>query len=779
MWISYFKIAFRILVRNWRFTLINLAGLTLGLAGFVIIFSWVRNEMSFDRFHKNKDRIMQLVLKHPDGTMDPNVPYAMARQMSTQFPEIESSSLFIRMESRMECAFEFNLDSSETTKAYIPHVVAVDTTFFRIFGFTMKHGKKGSLLHQPNDVVISTGIADVYFPNINPVGQSIKLNNNTLLTVTGVVEIPENTFFRYDFFIPVFDDMSNDWNWRDPAYILLQPPTDPVAFGNKIEDYMNEVYPNPLPGKFQLTIVPIQKIHLLFEGKAKILLFSMVALFLILVASLNYINLATANYSERIHESGIRKVLGATRRELMIHMFAESILIVVGAMLLALFLAELILPAMTPLFGTRIEIGYLDHPAILAIMLALTLFLGGTASIYPSLLMARGNPVEVLHRAFQPVSRRSFIILFTIILQFTLSIGLMISTLIVIKQVRYSAGAPLGFSVRNVIAIPLNQGIGNHFRDFLARLEQHPDIEMATAGQSFPFNEDFKTNIDWSLKEDPALGLCRYSICMNSYPALFDMEVIQGRNYSQGFRADSDKFLINEQAAAMLGFDDPIGETLTMWGLTGEIIGVVKDFHHISLHREILPHVFNVHPSNYRNLRYIFIKVRSGKNPETISYIESICRELAPAYPFSYTVLEEEVRSLYSNDLNLSRVLGLFALLALCISSLGIYGLAFYSSDRYHKSITIRKIFGASMGTLLSIFYRNMLSRIGISLLLAIFLTIVIMGRWLQNFAYRINPDPLLYAVPAILALSIAGMATWIAIRRIILLNPADSLKQE
>jgi ABC-type antimicrobial peptide transport system permease subunit len=594
-----------------------------------------------------------------------------------------------------------------------------------------------------------------------------------------VVEIPVNTFFRYDFFIPLFDDMSQDWNWRDPAYLLLKRQTDPDRFGEKIEQFMNESYPNPLPGEFQLKIVPIHQIHLLFEGKAKIFLFSMVALFLILLASLNYINLATANFSERIHESGIRKVLGANKRELMIHMFTESVLLVLGAMILALFLAELILPAMTPLFGTRIVIGYLDHPVILALMLAVTLLLGGTASLYPSLLMARGNPVEVLHREFHPVSRRSFIILFTIILQFTLSIALMISTLIVMKQVRYTSGAPLGFSVKNVVSIPLNQGIGNHFRDFLARLEQHPDIEMATAGQSFPFNEDFKTNVDWSLKEDPALGLCRYSICLNSYPALFHMEVIQGRNYAEGFMVDTDKYIINEQAASMLGYEDPVGETLTMWGLTGEIIGVVKDFHHISLHREILPHVFNVHPSTYRNLRYIFIRLRSGKNPETISYIESICRELAPDYPFSYTMLEEEVRSLYSNDLNLSRVLGLFAFLALCISSLGIYGLAFYSADRYHKAITIRKVFGAGMGNLLSVFYRNMLSRIGISLILAIVLTLAIMGKWLQNFAYRIYPDPLLYAVPAFLALLIAAVATWIAIRRILVQNPANSLNQE
>ncbi|MFN2127918.1 MAG: ABC transporter permease, partial [Anaerolineales bacterium] len=738
-----------------------------------------RNELSYDRFHEKGNRIMQLVLKHPDGTMDPNVPYAMALQMSREFPEIETSTLFIRMESWGQSSFEFHLDSTITTKAYESKVVKVDTSFFRIFSFPIRYGINLSMLNQPNDVVISSRIARIYFPGINPLGQSIKLNNNRLLTITGVVDIPENTFFKYDYFIPVFEDFFNDWNWRDPAYIMLKSQTEPDIFEKKIEKYMNETFPAPLPGEFQLKIVPIHKTHLLFEGRGKILLFSLIALFLIVVAALNYMNLATANYSERIHETGIRKVLGATRRELMIHMLTESVILVLGAVILALFLAELILPSMTPLFGSRIEIGYLHHPIILAIMLMLSFLLGGAASVYPSLLLGRGNPIDVLHRYFHPVSRRSFLILFTIILQFTLSIALMISTLVVIKQVRYASGAPLGFSVKNTVSIPLNEGIGNHFLDFLARLEQHPDIEMVTAGQSYPFNEDYKTSIDWSLKEDPALGLCRYSICLHNYPALFDMEIIEGRNFSEEFMADVNRFIINEKAASMLGYEDPIGESLTMWGLTGEIIGVVKDFHHISLHREILPHVFNIHPSNYGLLQYIFVKLTSGKNPETISYIESICQELAPDYPFSYTYLEDEIRTLYRSDINLSKVLGLFALLALGISSLGIYGLAFYSADRYHKSITIRKVFGATMANVLSIFYRNMLSRIGISLLLSIILTLLIMNRWLHNFAYRTQPDPLLYAIPAVMALLIAGTATWIAIRRTIMQNPAESLKQE
>lgn len=302
---------------------------------------------------------------------------------------------------------------------------------------------------------------------------------------------------------------------------------------------------------------------------------------------------------------------------------------------------------------------------------------------------------------------------------------------------------------------------------------------MVTAGQSFPYNEDFKTNVEWATMEDPSLGFCRYSICLNNYLDVFGMVIRDGRTYKDEFMSDVDKYIINEKAASTWGLDNPVGQSLNMWGRSGEIIGVVRDFHHVSLHREILPHVFNVHPSNYSNLRYIFVKLKTGKRAETLEYLKSACQDFAPEFPFSYTFLEDDIGQLYTVDKNISRILGLFALLILTISSLGIYGLAFYSVEKLSRVITIRKIFGAGIWNILTLYYTSMVSRIGISLILAIALTLILMPRWLRNFAYQIHLDPFLFIVPAILALAIASLATMIAIWRSVRQNPADLIKQE
>lgn len=779
MWLIYIKIAFRILFRNRRFSLINLAGLTIGLASFIIILSWVRDEVSFDSFHQKKSRIVQLAVKHPNGILDANTPFALPHGMANIFPEIESYSVFMRMESRKTCSFIFKPDTPDRLKAYEPAVVRVDKGFFGIFDFPLLFGSNEDLLTEPDAVVISSRIAEIYYPDINPVGQSILLNNDLLLSISGVADIPENTFARYDFFLPINEDLSEDWNWSDPSFLLMKAGTDMEGFNQKIVSYMNDHFPYPLTETFIVETVPIHKTHLAFGGKWRVFLFSSIAILLILVASLNYMNLASANYTRRFREMGIRKVMGAKRSQLVVSLLLETFLLALGALVLSLFLVELMLPAMTTLFGRQIEIGYLDHPAIMLVLLLIVGLISVLASIYPAVFFTKGNPVDVLHRSIHPKSNRSVLILITIIIQFTLSIALMISTLVVIHQVRYAARADLGFSVDNVVSIPMNQGIGENFSGFLERLESHPDIALVSAGQAPPFHEDFKTNLDWENREDDRLGLFRYSICLNDYPDIFNMEVVKGRMFSEIFGADVDKFMINETAAGILGFDDPLGHSLEMWGLKGEIIGIVKDFHHVSLHREILPHVFNIHPSNYQNLKFVFVKLGPHNQEEALEYIESVCEEVAGDYPFSYIFLEEGMGELYNSDKNLSRILGLFALLTLVVSSLGIYGLAFYSVEKKSKEINIRKVYGAGIWNILVLIYKSLMSRIGISLFLAVGLSLFVMTRWLQNFAYRITLDFMEFLIPALLAFLVAGLATIIAMWRSVRQNPADELKQE
>ncbi|MFC2089630.1 ABC transporter permease [Bacteroidota bacterium] len=779
MWLNYIKIAIRILIRNYRLSLISLISFTVGLTGFIVIFSWVRTELSVDRFFKNKDQIVQLTIRHPSGILDPNTPYALAPLLAEKYPEIASYSTCMRLETLTNSSFLFRNDTSVKTLFYEPKVVRVDTSFFSIFDFPMVRGSRKAIFSGPGDVVISQRISEKYFPDIDPVGRTVVMNNSQVLTITGVVNIPENTFFEFDVFLPVFRDLSTDWNWRDPSFLLLSEGTDKVQFGNKIAKIMNDVYPHRLPGEMKVELLPLTRAHMELNGRGKIYLFSVVAMLLLLVAALNYMNLITANYTIRIKETGIRKVLGALNKQVTIHIFVETIVISLAALIVALFLSELIIPRMSNLFGRSIRIGYLEHPVILLIILAIVITIAGLASIYPAVLFSRASSARVLHGSPGGQLRRTSALIVSSIVQFTLAIALMISMVIVLRQVRYLTGKSIGISVENVISIPMNNGIGRNFQQFLDRLESHPDIEMVSAGQAFPFHEDYKTNIDWQGRSENNPGNTRYSICLENYPELFRMEAVKGRIFSSEMETDIDKYVINEQAASMLNFENPVGEYLNMWGRTGEIIGVVKDFNHVSLHREILPHVFNVHPSNYRAFKYIFVKTRSGIDPGMISFLQETCEELAPDFPFSYSWLEEDLDSLYDTEKNLGKILGLFTLLSLLISSLGIYGLAYYTVEKNAGSLAIRKVFGAKLQHILLFFIKGMTMRIGISILLSIFLAFMVTTKWLDNFAYRINGTVLVYLWPALFATIIALAAVLLAIWRTANKNPAEILKQE
>ncbi len=627
---SYLKIALRFLIRNRRFSIINITGLTIGLACFIIIVSWIANELSFDRFHQNRDRIYQLTIRHSNGILDPNCPYAMAPKMFQQYPEIESYSTVISLVNKMNCSFSFHYDSPDRVNVYESYVARVDTMFFEIFDFSVLNGEKNTLLSKPDFVVVSSRIADKYFHDSNPVGQTILFNNSQLLTVSGVVEIPENTFFHYDFFLPVYEDLSNNWNWADPSFLLMKPRIDIENFKKKIETFMNDNLPEEtsLPRSFVVSIIPVHKVHLAFGGKRNVFLFGTVAFLLLLVASLNYINIASANYADRIREIGMREVLGAKKSQLMLVFFTESFILVFLATVLAVILAELVLPALTPVFGKQFEIGIFHQPELFVGLIVITGLLSLLASLYPSFLFTGKNPVDLTHRTIIRGGIRSFIILVSTIFQFTLAIALLISTLIVIRQVRFSSQSDLGFSVNNVISVRMNSGIGNNFNAFLERLESHPEIEIATAGQAYPFDEDYKTGgLQWALKESQTKDLWRYTLCLDNYLDAFKFEIVSGRGYSDEFGADMGKYVINETAAKMLGFKDPVGQQITMWGQTGEIIGIVKDFHHVSLHKEILPHIFNTNLSYFPVHFTSFISFHGCRNCHTVCHVASCKRK--------------------------------------------------------------------------------------------------------------------------------------------------------
>ena len=766
------------MIQNRRSTLINFLGLVLGLTSFVIIFSWIRTEFSVDRFHQNKERLFQLVIQFPDGTLDSNTPYALAPEMMNTFPELRNYTRLVRLETQRNSSFDFFPEDPDNDPVYENRVACVDTGFFHMFTFSPVHGNGHNQMDRPDGVLISRSLAEKYFGDEDPVGRQILMNAGELLEITGVVDIPENTQFSYDLFLHLPLEYNNSWTWRDPSFVMLHPDVNKQEFENKLLTYFNEVLPSELPGNHQLKLLAIGKANLAFGKRKEFLLFSIIALMILVIVAINYMNLSTANYTKRIREMGMRKIIGATPRILRNQLFAETLIQTTAAMFLALFLAELLLPRLSTMFDASVQIGYKENPLILAGLALLILIFSLLSAIYPIIVFTRGYPTEILRDTFVKGRSRSNMLLVTTIVQFSISICLLISTMVVIRQVRFAREIPTGVNVERVIKVPLNPQLGQRFFSFIDEIESHAAISEVTAGQKNPINEDYKTNIDWAGRDPDTHPLVRYSICLSNFPAFFGHEIIYGRLYSDSIQADLTRYLVNETACALLGKENPVGEKINMWGAEGEILGVFRNYHHISVHREILPHVVTINPAHYRHLRYVFIRIADENQAETISFIRDTFKEFSGDFPFTYEFLMEEVDQMYAKDIRLARVIGFFAFLALLISCLGIYGLARFSVEKRTRDLTIRRVFGASFQRIIILANMDMIKRLGIAVVVAIPLAYFFLERWLRSFAFRTDLAWWFFALGGALGIVITVTATLIGIWKALQQKPREVLNQ-
>ena len=766
------------MIQNRRSTLINFLGLVLGLTSFVVVFSWIRTEYSVDRFHENKKRLFHLVILFPNGILDTNTPYALAPEMKNTFPEVVNYSRIIRLETQINSSFDFFPEDPDNEPVYETNVARVDTGFFKMFSFDQVHGIGQYNMERPDGVVLSKDLSVKYFKDENPVGKQILMNAKELLEVTAVVDIPDNSQFKYDIFLPVHTSINNSWTWRDPSYVCLQAGVDKKTFESKLVTYFNETIPDEFPGNHQLKLIPIEKANLAFGKKKEFLLFSCIAFMILVIVAINYMNLSTANYTKRIREMGMRKIIGATPSILRKQLFAETLIQTTAAMFLALFLAELLLPRLSLLFNTTVHIGYKENPLILIGFVLLILVFSLLSVSYPALVFTRGYPSAIMRKSHMKGRNRSNVLVITTILQFTISICLLISTMVVIKQVQFAKRIPPGVNVEHVIKVPLNPQLSSQMLSFIDEAETHSAVLEVTAGQMNPINEDYKTYIDWTGRDPATQPLVRYSICFSNFPSFFGHEIIYGRLFSDSIGADLSRYLVNEAACKLLGKENPVGEEINMWGVEGEIIGVFRNYHHNSVHSEILPHVVNINPVNYSHLRYLFIRIGPENQAETIDYIKETFRKFAGDFPFTHEFLLDEVDHMYAKDIRLARILASFAFLALLISCLGIYGLARFSIEKKARDLTIRRVFGASFQTIVLLANVDILKRIAIAVVLAIPLSFFLLERWLRSFAFRTDLSWEFFMLGGALGIIITITATMLGIWRSLQQKPTEILNQ-
>jgi len=779
MFNSYVKSAIRYILRKKLFAVINILGLTVGMACFILISIWVQDELNFDKFHKNKDRLYLLTIIHPNDIVDWNVPYALAPALANEFPEISDYTRIYQRAALRTCTFKYQPDDGRQIMFYEDNVNLVDAGFFTMFSFPFVYGSPETALKDRNALVINEKIARKYFGRENPIGKKLILNNQEDLMVTGVVRVPANSHLQFDFMALLEPKLLDDWNWRDSAFLLLGENVSIDSFKEKISGSFNKHYPNPLPGVFEVDILPITKYHLNFGGKTYVYIFSVIAIFILFIACFNYMNLATASSTKRAREVGLRKVVGAKRIQLIFQFLGESILLSALAFTLSLLAVHLSLPVLNSLTGKSLTLFPFQNAFMYPFLLGLIVFVGIVSGSYPALLLTTTKPIDTLRSGTGFRANRSLFRVISVVGQFTISVLLIACTIVVFKQLNFVRHRPLGFDTDYVLKIPFNNGLKSRYSSFKNKLLQNSNILAVSASQAIPYDEDYKSGVEWDTKDPEMVSMVRYSIADYDYIELYNMEILEGRSFSKEFSEDHKNFVINQTAAKYMNMKAPIGQRLSFWGVEGRIIGVVKDFHHVSLHKEIMPHIVTINPRFRRELKYISVKVNAAGLSDAIKFIQTAAATAAPDYPFEYSFLDQGIGNLYQSEQNLGKIFSYFAFLAIFISCLGIFGLSAFTAEQRTKEIGIRKVLGCSVSGIIIMLSKTFSLWVLLANLIAWPIAYYAMSKWLQNFAYRTGFSPFIFILTGVLSLLIAALPVGYQALKAAGADPVESLRYE
>jgi putative ABC transport system permease protein len=777
---NYLKIAFRNIFRNKGISLINIAGLAIGITCGVLILLWVQDELSYDQFHENSDNIYRVNKKYEMGaeiSYNRSTPFPLADAAKSGFAQIKDATKIFRR----QILVKYN-DIIFTEN----RVGFTDPSFFEIFSFHFVQGNSTTALLNPNSVIITEDMKKKYFKNVDPIGKIITIDNRTEYAVTGVIEnIPENSDLRYDMFMSISADERNrsadDWGsqWLQ-TFVLLQEKAEYKNIEAKLSSLIKEHLPEE---KISLVLQPLKNIHLYAingepEGMKYLYFFSVISLFILLIACINYMNLSTARSVKRSRETGIRKVMGAHKLQISRQFFGESILYTIIALGVSLILIELIQPFFNNLTGKNLVFEYTNYQMLSGLIL-ITIFTGLVSGIYPALFISSFQPIKVLkgnssQKGSGGVGFRKALV----IIQFSLSIILIISTLIIYSQLDYIQNKEMGYNKENILYLSLNSEIREKFDPLKSVLLQNSDIINIAKTSELPTEiNSIIRGITWEGKETDEGAAFGFASVDYDYFKTMNMQIVQGRAFSKHFPADSNNYIFNEMAINVMGMESPTGNQFALSEEDkGTIVGVVKNFHSLPLTYEIEPMIFLLLP-DYQ--RYMLVKIKSDNIPGTIDKLESAWAQFSPGFPFEYHFLDEDFDMLYRDEIRSGKIFGYFVILAIFISCLGLFGLSSFTAEQRTKEIGVRKVLGATVSTILVILIKDFTKWVLYANLIAWPIAWFMMNNWLQNFAYKTEMALWVFLLAGSIALLIAIITVSSQAIKAAIANPVESLRYE
>ncbi len=803
MFSNYLKTSIRIILQNKVFSLINIVGLALGMACCIMISLYVQHELSYDRFHKKADQIHRVSYRSELGneaSMYAKTPAPLAQALVNDYPEVMAAARIYRGESQT-VEYEDNVFKEN-------RIFYADPSLFTVFSIPFFQGNAATALEKPNSVVITRTTAEKYFGDNNPAGKSIRFEGSEVYRITGVIEdVPANSHFHYDFlasFSTLERSRSDDWdNSFLYTYIVLQRsypanrleskfpgllekyigPDIEQAFGMTLEEYKAKTGRN-----FGYFLQPLKKIHLYSDIESEIeangdirhvYIFSIIAVFIMIIACINFINLSTARSTTRSMEVGMRKVFGSQRRQLIQQFLGESVLFSAIGVFFGMILVEISLPLFERLSGRQIDIQYFSNPIILAGTIGLCLFVGIVAGYYPAFLLSSFHPMKVLKGKMQATGKSYWMKNLLVVVQFTISIILIICTLTIYKQLSFMSNKSLGFNKQQVVVIKGAGVLDHQLETFSQEVADIPAVVAVSASSSVP-GKDFSSHtraFEGASSED--MRMVSYVHGDYGFLNTFGIGVKEGKYFSKDFPTDRDACLLNEMAVQSFGLSDPIGKKYheRYGGLT--VIGVVKDFHFSSLHDRIQPLAIYPFSNHSDEMAYFSVKIQPQNIHNTVNLIREKWEQLVKNEPFEYYFLDDSMDDLYRAERKAGTLLFIFSVLTIFIASLGLIGLASFTAKQKTQEIGVRKVLGSSVWEIIVLLTKDFMRWVLLANLVAWPAAYFAMTRWMENFAYRTGISWWIFLFAGGLAITLSWLTVGYLTFRAARADPVVALRYE
>jgi putative ABC transport system permease protein len=808
MFKNYLKIAIRNLLRYKGFSVINILGLAIGITGCLLIGLFVWDELQFDKFIKDGNNIYRLYLKNTNNTgttTSANTPPVYATYMKQNYPEIEQTTRILMWDGKM-------LMEVDEKRAYEEKGVIADSTFFSIFPLKFARGDANTALIGPSSVVITEEIAGKYFGANDPIGKTIKLDKENFIVKGVLTALPKHFHLDFNYIIPVSAaglpaERMQNWGWQQFfTYIKVKDGTNIEQLKTKFHSAVNKEAASERQEAGSISLPYFQAlkdIHLYsanFEfdnakrGNATYVKgLTIIALFVLLIACFNFINLATARSFRRAKEIGVRKVIGADRKQLILQFTGETILVAFISIVIAVIATLIILPSLNSFTGKNIEFNLFANPLLVLLLLGVSMVIGILSGIYPAMVMSGFQPIRVL-KGLKPTgsSINSTVILRQglVIVQFALSALLIVCTVVVYRQMNYLHQKDLGFNKDQILYFNVRGSISEKPQVFKDELKRSSGVVSVTGGYGLPGDQLAGDGITVPTSEGDKEHGAVQIIVDHDYVKTMGLQIIAGRDFSREMATDiREGFIINETAVQKLGLGTPekaIGQRLN-WNewepadtldpvKRGKVIGVVKDFHVKSLHEQLSTTVLQIYP---QVLEKMAVKVKVADLPNTIAHIKATWNKFSPDYPLDYKFLDENFAAMYTSEDKLSTLLWIFTIMAIFIGCMGLFGLAAFSAEQRIKEIGIRKVLGASVLSITAMLSKTFIKPVLIASLIAFPIAWWAMNNWLQDFEYRVNISWWVFLIAGFAALLIALITVSFQSIKAATTNPIKNLRTE